>query len=106
MPACIPRVFLAVALGSLAGCGTPSQPHRLEVYPVSGTLLVNGHPATPQQEQYLASYGFNPGAWRMNGWGITQDVAHADFVPEARLPQCHYVLGVPLDCDKLLIASR
>ena len=49
--------------------------------------------------------GFTAGAWRMNGWGISQDVAHADFVPEPR-SQCRYVLGVPLECDKLLIASR
>jgi hypothetical protein len=42
----------------------------------------------------------------MNGWGISLDVAHANFVPEPRLPQCHYVLGVPLDCDELQIASR
>ena len=34
------------------------------------------------------------------------DVAHANFVPEPRLPQCHYVLGVPLDCDELQIAAR
>ena len=68
--------------------------------------LVNGHPATAQEEQYLTSYGFAAGAWRMNGWGISLDVAHADFVPEPRLPQCHYVLDVPLDCDRILIASR
>jgi hypothetical protein len=42
----------------------------------------------------------------MDGWGISQDVAHADFVPEPCLPQCRYVLGMPLDCDELQIASR
>ena len=42
----------------------------------------------------------------MDGWGISLDVAHANFVPEPRLPQCHYVLGVPLDCDGVQIASR
>ena len=68
--------------------------------------LVNSHPATAREEQVLASHGFDPGAWRIDGWGISQDVAHADFVPEPRLPQCRYVLGVPLDCDNLWIASR
>ena len=68
--------------------------------------LVNGQPATAQEEQHLASYGFAPGAWRMSGWGISQDVAHADFVPERRLPQCREVLGVLLDCDEVRIAAR
>ena len=68
--------------------------------------LVNGHPATAREEQVLASSGFDAGAWRMDGWGISLDVAHANFVPEPRLPQCHYVLGVPLDCDGVQIAAR
>ena len=66
--------------------------------------LVNGHPATAKEEQLLRSYGFAAGAWRMSGWGISLDVEHADTEP--RLPQCHYVLGVPLDCDERQIASR
>ena len=37
----------------------------------------------------------------MNGWGISLDTEHADFVSEPRLPQCHYVLDVPLDCDEV-----
>jgi hypothetical protein len=68
--------------------------------------LVNGHPATAGQELFLASRGFDAGAWRVDGWGISLDVAHADFVPEPRLPQCRYVLGVPLDCDEIKIVSR
>jgi len=68
--------------------------------------LVNGHPATAREEQVLDSHGFDAGAWRMDGWGISQDVAHADFVSEPRLPQCRYVLGVPLDCDEVHIAWR
>ena len=68
--------------------------------------LVNGHPATLGEEQILASHGFNAGAWRMDGWGISQDVAHTDFVPGRRLSQCRFVLDVPLDCDMLLIAAR
>ena len=68
--------------------------------------LVNGHPASAREEQVLRSYGFAAGAWRMNGWGISLDAEHAAFVSEPRLPQCHYVLDVPLDCDELQIASR
>src|SRR5262245_35632487 len=68
--------------------------------------LVNGQPATAKEEQLLASYGFAAGAWRMNGWGISPDVAHAAFVREPLMPQCRYVLDVPLDCDRVLIASR
>jgi len=68
--------------------------------------LVNGHPATAKEEQILRSYGFAAGAWRMNGWGISLDAEQADFVSEPRLPQCHYVLDVPLDCDEMQIASR
>jgi hypothetical protein len=68
--------------------------------------LINGHPATAGEEHILVSYGFDAGAWRMDGWGVSLDMAHADFVPEPRLPQCHYVLGVPLDCSEAQIASR
>ena len=68
--------------------------------------LVNGHPASVKEEQILRSSGFAAGAWRINGWGISLDVAQADFVPEPSLPQCRYVLGVPLDCDERQIASR
>ena len=42
----------------------------------------------------------------MNGWGISLDAERADFVPEPRLPQCPYVLDVPLDCGEMQIASR
>ena len=68
--------------------------------------LVNGHPAIAKDEQLLRSYGFAAGAWRMNGWGISLDTEHADFVSEPRLPQCHYVLDVPLDCGEMQIAAR
>lgn len=68
--------------------------------------LVNGQPATVKEEQLLISYGFAPGAWRMNGWGISLDVARADFAPEPSPPQCRSVLGVLLDCKEVKIASR
>ena len=87
---------LALGLLSFAG-GTVPHAQR---------YLVNGHPATAREEQVLISYGFDAGAWRMDGWGISLDMAHADFVPEPCLPQCSYVLGVPLDCDEMQIAAR
>ena len=68
--------------------------------------LVNGHPATAKEEQLLRSYGFTAGAWVVNGWGISLDVAHANFVPEPRLPRCRYVFDVPLDCGEVQIAAR
>jgi hypothetical protein len=91
-------ITLALGLGFLSLLMAPSAHAQ--------RYLVNGHPATAREEQVLASYGFDAGAWRMDGWGISLDVAHANFVPEPRLPQCHYVLGVPLDCDELQIAAR
>ena len=42
----------------------------------------------------------------MNGWGISLEAEHAAFVSKPRLPQCHYVLDVPLDCGEMQIASR
>ena len=89
---------LALGLGFLSSLMAPSAHAQ--------RYLVNGHPATAEQEQFLASRGFDAGAWRVDGWGISLDVAHADFVPEPRLPQCRYVLGVPLDCDEIKIVSR
>jgi hypothetical protein len=68
--------------------------------------LVNGHPATAEEERVLVSYGFDAGAWRIDGWGISRDAAHVNFVPEPRLPQCRSVLGVQLDCDEVQIALR
>ena len=70
--------------------------------------LVNGHPATAQEEQLLASNGFTDGAWRVDGWGIALDTTRTNFVPEPRppvAPQCHYVLDVALDCE-VKVASR
>ena len=60
--------------------------------------------ATEQEERVLVASGFAAGSWRMNGWGISQDVEHAAFVPEQR-SLCRYVLDVPLDCGGVMIAS-
>jgi hypothetical protein len=90
---------LALGLDFLSLLMAPSAAHAQR-------YLVNGHPATAGEEHILVSYGFDAGAWRMDGWGVSLDMAHADFVPEPRLPQCHYVLSVPLDCGEARIASR
>ena len=89
---------LALGLGSLCLLMAPAAHAQ--------RYLVNGHPATAKEEQLLRSYGFTAGAWVVNGWGISLDTERADFVPEPRLPQCHYVLSVPLDCEERQIASR
>jgi hypothetical protein len=83
---------LALGLGFLSLLMAPSAHAQ--------RYLVNGHPATAGEERVLGSYGFDAGAWRIDGWGISRDVAHADFVPEPRLPQCRYVLGVPPTATK------
>ena len=90
----------SLAIGIIAGGLLMARAAHAQRY------LVNGHPATAKEEQLLRSYGFAAGAWRMNGWGISLDAERADFVPEPRLPQCRYVLGVPLDCEEMQIASR
>jgi hypothetical protein len=90
----------SLAIGLIAGVLLMAPAAHAQRY------LVNGHPASAREEQVLASYGFAAGAWRMNGWGISLDAEHADFVSEPRLPQCHYVLDVPLDCGEMQIASR
>jgi hypothetical protein len=32
--------------------------------------IVNGHVASAAEAQYLASHGFSPGEWVVDGWGI------------------------------------
>jgi hypothetical protein len=50
--------------------------------------LVNGHPATAGEEQILASNGFDAGAWRMDGWGISLDAEHANFRSPSSRRRC------------------
>jgi hypothetical protein len=94
-------IALRLNLGCLTLAAIPATSH-------AQGYLVNGHAATEKEEQLLVSYGFDHGAWRINGWGVSLDATHADFVPEPRVPVgpvCHHVLDVPLDCD-VRIASR
>jgi hypothetical protein len=63
--------------------------------------VVNGHAATPAETAYLRLHGFADGEWLVDGWGIgpaNRQTLQAN--PAAALKECHYVLGVPLDCDE------
>ena len=63
---------------------------------------VNGHAATADEVQHLVSNGVQPGAWVVNGFGISaaggiqQAVEHTHSKPLDR--NCRYVLDVLL-CD-------
>lgn len=95
-------IALSLSLGCLSLAATPAAAHAQR-------YLVNGHAATEKEEQLLVSYGFDRGAWRIDGWGISPDASRADFVPEPRAPVgpvCHIVLDAPLDCDAVRVASR
>jgi len=68
----------------------------------AASYTVNGHAATANEVQHLVSNGIQPGAWVVNGFGISpaggiqQAVERA---PAKRLGKdCRYVLDVLL-CD-------
>jgi hypothetical protein len=56
--------MLAIA-AVVVGFGTASPAARAQGY------IVNGHAASPEQVQLLASYGVPPGHWVVDGWGIS-----------------------------------
>lgn len=84
-------VTAALAAG-LGFCSVPSF--------AKGGYVVNGHAASAAEVQFLVSHGFEPGAWRIDGYGI----APADVVPsvqpaaESHAKKCRYALDVRL-CD-------
>ena len=61
--------------------------------------MVNGHPATATERQWLARYGVTSGSWHLTGWGFTL------VEPAVEKPTCHYVLDVPLDCAVVVAAK-
>jgi len=63
---------------------------------------VNGHLATATEAAVLATHGITSGNWRMDGWGIAL-VDHSGAEPQA--PRCHFVLDVPLDCNRLVASN-
>jgi hypothetical protein len=80
-------ITLALGLGFLSLLVAPSAHAQ--------RYLVNGHPATAGEEQILASNGFDAGAWRMDGWGISLDAEHANFVPHPPAADADYWRRVP-----------
>ena len=53
-------IALRLNLRCLGLAATPAASHAQR-------YLVNGHAATEKEEQLLVSYGFDRGAWRING---------------------------------------
>ena len=59
--------------------------------------LVNGHPASKAEAQFLASYSAPAGQWQSDGYGISR-VADEQPVAKTAGAKCWYVLDVQL-CD-------
>ena len=64
--------------------------------------IVNGHAASAEEVQLLASNGIQPGAWVVNGFGISAAGGVQQVVERGHSKQidktCRYVLDVLL-CD-------
>jgi hypothetical protein len=75
-----------------AGLGFSSVPTFAKGY------IVNGHTASVAEQQFLASHGFEPGAWVVDGWGISPAATEANVMPAAEhvAKKCRYVLDVLL----------
>jgi hypothetical protein len=64
----------------------------------AGGYVVNGHAASAAEMQFLASYGVQPGSWKVDGYGISPAVQMAAATADANTQSCRYVLDVKL-CD-------
>jgi len=64
----------------------------------AGGYVVNGHAASAAEMQFLASYGVQPGSWKVDGYGISPAVQKAAATADTGTPTCRYVLDVKL-CD-------
>src|SRR5262249_4831564 len=64
----------------------------------AGGYVVNGHTASRAETQFLASYGVQPGSWKVDGYGISPAVQQSAPTTPANAQNCHYVLDVLL-CD-------
>jgi hypothetical protein len=75
-----------------AGLGFSSVPTFAKGY------VVNGHTASAAEEHFLASHGFEPGAWVVDGWGISPAATEANVTQAAdkAANKCRYVLDVLL----------
>jgi hypothetical protein len=81
-------IIAAVALG-LSLAVTPA---------FAGGYVVNGHAASRAETQLLASYGAQPGSWKVDGYGISPAVQQSPPTSAANTQSCRYVLDVLL-CD-------
>ena len=74
-------------------------PITLDVTPAfAGGYVVNGHTASRAETQFLASYGVQPGSWKVDGYGISPAVQKATAPVDTNAQSCRYVLDVKL-CD-------
>ena len=64
----------------------------------AGGYVVNGHTASRAETQFLASYGVQPGSWKVDGYGISPAVQQSPPTTRANAQNCRYVLDVLL-CD-------
>jgi hypothetical protein len=64
----------------------------------ANAYVVNGHAASPAEACLLASYGAQPGNWKVDGYGISPAVQKATAPTDAAGQNCRYVLEVLL-CD-------
>jgi hypothetical protein len=64
----------------------------------ANAYVVNGHAASPAEARLLASYGVQPGNWKVDGYGISPAVQKAAAPADVNGQNCRYVLDVLL-CD-------
>jgi hypothetical protein len=89
--------FLAVA-ALAAGLVAANAPAHAQNY------TVNSRTASPAEVQLLVSYGFQPGHWKLDGFGISPAQAvqkrpmGSDVATDGQGRACRYVLDVLL-CD-------
>ena len=64
----------------------------------AGGYVVNGHAASAAEMQLLASYGVQPGSWKVDGYGISPAVQKAAATVDTGTPTSRYVFDVK-PCD-------
>jgi hypothetical protein len=64
----------------------------------ASAYVVNGHAASAAETRLLASYGVQPGNWKVDGYGISPAVQNVAAPSDTKGRNCRYVLDVLL-CD-------